>query len=592
MISLLVVASLLTQCTKDPESVTNPGTFSSADYPATIEQLYNVLIPAYAALRDGGLYGVNYTTKVTTCLDHTVDKAFLGQPEWSEMAQDNLSVNNIISNSTWVSCYKGIKGANVFLDRLEFYKKNSTRTDQTQLLDNMKGEALFLRALYYYYLETLFGEAYIHNGTGGDKMGVPLVKLTGSLEETQVPRNTVREVWDYIINDLKQSEALLKGKVWPAIDKGRVNEWAAKALLGKAYLFTEDWANAKSKLKEVIDNSGKTLMPFAKYRNAFNGDAANEFNEESLFELNIDRDVAVKVTDVTNLSTTYSRIIAPSYLGNDGTETNALATGFGNEFVHDKNLLRYGFNLPRWTLVNNPNFNAAAAPSRANPKQIIDPAYKKTSLDLRTNKTVDPRLYVNALQPWVDSISSDGNKTFLTVAIYKEIPLDQRAQHYGWSLRKYASIDYNPNAFQGEDNANIYILRLADVYLMYAEASMQTGDNTTALEYINKVKRRAYSLPINTPSAIDYTSLISSTMASDDVLKNSPLRYERWAELFGEMHWWMDVCRWRIGKQEADYYLVTVGGGNINWSDNKSYALPIPLNELTTNAQIKQNPGY
>ncbi len=122
------------------------------------------------------------------------------------------------------------------------------------------------------------------------------------------------------------------------------------------------------------------------------------------------------------------------------------------------------------------------------------------------------------------------------------------------------------------------------------------GDNVTGLEYLNKVKRRAYSLPINTPSAIDYASLTAQTSAiNDPVLGHNPLYYERWAELFNEGHWWFDVCRWRIGKSEAAYYGTAI---NVNgplasgMTANHVCLWPIPISEINANSKIKQNPGY
>ncbi len=79
-------------------------------------------------------------------------------------------------------------------------------------------------------------------------------------------------------------------------------------------------------------------------------------------------------------------------------------------------------------------------------------------------------------------------------------------------------------------------------------------------------------------------------MATDAILKNNPLRYERWAELFAEGNWWFDVARWKIGPQEASYY-QRVRGGPIQF-DAWDYAQPIPNNEITANVSIQQNPGY
>jgi hypothetical protein len=140
------------------------------------------------------------------------------------------------------------------------------------------------------------------------------------------------------------------------------------------------------------------------------------------------------------------------------------------------------------------------------------------------------------------------------------------------------------------------LLRLADVYLLYAEASINTADPVTGLEYINKVKRRAYGLPVDGPSAVDYASLTSATSAAaagDAVLGNNPLYYERWAELFNEGQWWQDICRWHLGKSEAAFYVKNMATSTLSFPD-KSYAWPIPLLETNANAKIsgQQNPGY
>ncbi len=591
---LLGLLLLSTQCREDPDLVVKVDEYNTANYPANTDQLFNVLIPVYGNVRRN-IYGRDLTAKLLYNLDHTSNLAFAGDISWIEAARNNLNTTNAYAADAWTGGYTGIKNANAFMDRLEFYQKTYAKPGEEATLNAMKGEAHFLRALHYFLLINLFGESYLRNGAGGDKMGVPIIRsVAGSLADTQVPRSTVGEVWSYIIADLEEAETLLAGKVWPAAERGRVNEWAVKTLLGKSYVFTEDWEQARTKLREVIDRGGKRLMPFPKYRNAFNGDPANEYNEESIFEINVERDLEFPTGDVRNQSTLIGLVIAPSYLGANGTEESAAALGFGNEFVHDKNLLRYGFKQPLWTLVDNPKYTGRN-PSALNPARIIDPEYKKESLRLRTEKAVDPRLYVAALQPWVDSVSTDGGKTWVPVARYKEIPVAERRQYYGWSFHKFATLDYAVNGFyRRNDASNQYVLRLADVYLLYAEANARTGNDALALEYINKVKRRAYSYPVDAPSPVDYPSLTAPTNASDPVLGNNPLRYERWAELFGEAHWWFDVCRWRIGRQEADYYQTTVAGGNIQWDDNKSYVLPIPSTEINTNSAIagQQNPGY
>jgi hypothetical protein len=225
----------------------------------------------------------------------------------------------------------------------------------------------------------------------------------------------------------------------------------------------------------------------------------------------------------------------------------------------------------------------------------MDPAYFQQSVDFRTQKTVDPRLYVCALQPFVDSCGNfDGTEK---VAVGRCNGIGDQKNYQGWSFRKYTTMDKSISAYNGCDAANIYVLRLADVYLLYAEACMNSGNNTDALEYINKVHRRAYHVDINTPSAYDYPSLTARTLAAadDEDLANNPLYYERHAELFGEGNWWFDMCRWHIGGKEAAYYASGISDlTSIQWNDNRSYSFPIPGIEISANPLIatQQNPGY
>lgn len=145
---------------------------------------------------------------------------------------------------------------------------------------------------------------------------------------------------------------------------------------------------------------------------------------------------------------------------------------------------------------------------------------------------------------------------------------------------------------------NIYFIRLPEIYLMYAYL-LKDSDPATALEYVNKVKRRAYGYSPDGASPVDYGSLTDRTLTADatDHLANDPLLYELWAEFFGEMRWWEYVRFLRLGKQEADYYKTVSGPGaaktNIVWKDT-NYAMPIPTSEFESNPNpdMVQTPGY
>jgi starch-binding outer membrane protein, SusD/RagB family len=585
LLLLIVITSINIGC--EDLNVSDPGNYNSANFPSTVKQLESQLVGVYSQQRSNSLYGFEYLSKVMFSLDHTTDLGFTDFNQWNEMQTNNVSASNSYGEGTWVQLYVGVQRSNTLLTSIENYRAKYMKDIEKSTVDLIEGEAHFLRAFYYFHLINLYGESFIINGAGGNAKGVPIIPIVKTIADTQVARSTVKEVWDYIIADLTKSTTLLEGQNWTGNSIARVSGVAAKSLLGKAYVFTQDWTNAKTVLKDVIDNSGKSLLPFSAYKNIFNGE--NEFSQESIYEINVERDLASAFGSFNdaNITTAAGLVYAPTVMNDDGS---ARSFGFGNTFVHDKNLERFGFALPIFTLVDNPDFDSNSPVGIDNLEKVVDPNYEDQSNQLRTNQTVDPRLYVSALQPWIDQLS-DGTRGRLVLRA-KEIASNLQASYHGWSVKKLANLNGKLiEDFKATDNANIYFLRLADIYLLYAEACIETGETATGLEYINKIKRRAYGLSVNSVSPVDYASLTSPTKANDQSLANNPLRYERWAELFGEGQWWFDVCRWRIGDKEASYFQKTIPG-EIKWSDAKSYKLPIPISEINTNTKMEQSNGY
>ncbi|SDM97468.1 RagB/SusD family nutrient uptake outer membrane protein [Siphonobacter aquaeclarae] len=573
IIRLSLFLALLTglgSCKEDFVSVDNPGALSPANYPNSVTDLEQLLTGLYATMDAPGLFGHDMLGKNTYLWDHTTDLSWQGTPTWIQLAQNNSQPNDSFLAETWRDLYRGVQRSNTLLTAIEAYRKKAPQ-DQAAI-DLIKGQALFLRAWYYFYLVSLWGEGFIVNGQGGDKMGVALITETSnSLDQTQVARGTVREGWDLILKDLKGAESLLAGKTWTAAtEKHKVSIWAVKGFLGKVYAFTQDWTNAKTYLGDVVTNSGKSLVSFDVFKTMFNG--KNEFNSESLFELNMNVDLTARGNTEQSMGSSIGMVIAPTYVADNGGQA---PSAWSNVFPHTKNIARFGFNEGHYFKAGTTSANAAN----------VDMAYVTRSVAAKKNKTVDPRLWVGCLQPYVDSMIVSGQKK--AISHYLDISeLDMEA----WSFRKYVNLDGTEGEVNMANGSNFLWLRLADVYLLYAETLTHTGDNAGALEYVNKVKRRAYGYPVGTASPVDYKSLSDATMATDAVLKNDPLKYERWAELFGEGHWWFDVCRWKIGDKEAAYY-QRIRGGTIQF-DATDYAQPIPINELTSNVKMKQNPGY
>lgn len=597
--SVILVATLLAGCTKTPTNVLPPNQYSTANYPNTIDGLNSVLAACYSNLRDAGLYGFNLLPKALASCTHTAN-APTEDPYWNEMGATAVSIPNTYVDGAWVGFFDGIKNCNVTLEAADFYQKNYAQATDLPTINLIRGQAYFLRAFYYFNLESYFGEDNILNPTATDTLGVPIfTSLPTSLADAQRPRSSIKAVWALVESDLTQAATLLKGQVWSGQDVDRVTEWSAKALLGKAYVFTKDYADAKTTLLDVINNSGKSLMGYDEYLNSFIGIPSAKANSEALFELNIDSTANGNgygiYGTVPNSTSITGLIWSPWCVGADGLESDAQTLGYGNEVVHDQNVLRFGFNLGHYSTVTNPNYNPSKPKGPYNPTVTIDPVYKAASLAARSNNTVDPRLWVNCLQPMVDSVMPDGKNWY-----YVSHPgyYLNGATNYGWSFRKYAPIFNNINNLGPADVSDIYFIRLAEVYLLYAEAAANSGDAADALLYLNMVKRRAYGYPIGSASPIDYKSLTDQTPAAnanDPVLGNNPLYYERWAELFNEGEWWFDICRFHLGASEAAFYGTALNATAGALSFNTAmYAWPIPLNELNSNPAIgaQQNPGY
>lgn len=567
--TLLLIGSLgVVSCDEQKYlNVNDPGALSATTFPVRLADMDLSLIDLYGRFRQG-FYSDQFRY-AAILPDHTADMGYNGSG-FNEYAEIRLQPGDGSLGFYWNTHNEAMIRCNNFLINVERLRPSFTKADQEKLA-LMEGQARFLRALHYFIIESLFGESTVQTEADRAKKGIPIWdgELATTIEQAARPRATVGEVWDFIIKDLTRSAELLKGVKWDAANTPRATEWSAKALLGKSYVFTKQYAKARDVLKDVIDNSGKKLVDYKTYSMLFNG--MNEFSDESLFEINMTPDRRDVWNSQLNTSTQYGIFISPSFLEDDGKAEGT--NGFGNLFIHDRNIDRFGF-----------------GDQTTSTEQMKTKAYFDRSVQARTAKTIDPRMLVGTLQPWVDSIYVNDKWRKVTKNRAEGFVLtDNKAFNH----RKYVLLDRG--VWQGNSESlanNFLVLRMADVMLLYAEALRETGNTAEALEFVNKVHRRAYDVPVNTPSRFDYKSLTdkTATVGSGDHLANDPLKYERWAELFAEGHWWFDVCRWRIGDREAAYY-QKVKSGNLIWNDRK-YAFPIPQDEMLKNPKMVQNPGY
>lgn len=268
ILSVLLIVVFLTQsCSEDfldlepiSSSTTGNSFNTENDIEAALVAVYNSLHNEYYVW-DNVLMG-----------DVRSDNCYAGPPDDVDIwAYDQLTItsNNSRIFNNWRDFYRGISRANTVLDKIEEISEIS-ESRKTEII----GEAKFLRAFYYFDLVKQYG-------------GVPIVEHTGTAdpEKTQIPRNTVEEVYQFIINDLEASIASLPETYGEgnSVDKARATKGSSNALLAKVWAQhpTHDYAKAIQYADAVI-NSSAGFQLLGDYPSLFNGNNYN--NSESIFE--------------------------------------------------------------------------------------------------------------------------------------------------------------------------------------------------------------------------------------------------------------------------------------------------------------------
>jgi starch-binding outer membrane protein, SusD/RagB family len=175
------------------------------------------------------------------------------------------------SEIEWQFYYRTITNVNNILANLEA----ATGSDVDK--ENIKGQALALRAYCYFYLTNLWQHTYKGHENA---LAVPLYT-----EPTIVgkPRATVQEVYNQIVADLTQAETLLTGKTRKHIS--HINAATAKGIRARVALQMEDWQVAATKAAEA--RQGATLMTAAAYPSGF-----AKSNSEWIWGLEVPNDQA------------------------------------------------------------------------------------------------------------------------------------------------------------------------------------------------------------------------------------------------------------------------------------------------------------
>lgn len=448
----------------------------------------------------------------------------------------DISTANAPFQDEWYTCYTQIRAANNVLVNA------GTLKGSPDAIDQLKGQAYFLRAYYYTELVNLFG-------------GVPIIdKPQALMDDLMVARSSYDECVGFISSDLDQAATLLPEQ-WDGADLGRASKGAPLALKSRILLSAASplhnqsnssakWQAASDAAKAVIDLGVYSLYP--DYYQVFHVDN----NSEVIFDLQYAFPVRTQ-----------------------GAESWLNPQGFQGAF---------GALRPSQQLVDMYEMNNGKAINEAG--SGYDPKNPYVNRDPRFYKSI---LYNGA--PWRGRIV----ETF-TDGASGPGQFDQYAtggQMTGYYGRKFIS-EANPIGGADKANENWILMRYAEVLLNYAEAQIALGNYDEGRTYINLIRTRA-GLP-------DLNTSFAGTALMDR------LRNERTVELSFEEIYFFDVRRWKVAEvlvgepimkmeiteTDPNQYTYEVKDMESREWRPAFYYLPIPQDEINKNPNLQQNPGY
>ncbi|RKS03054.1 RagB/SusD family nutrient uptake outer membrane protein [Flavobacterium sp. 102] len=235
MLSILVCICLLHSCDSYVE-VEQPN--SQLTGSAVFEDVGTVnaaMTGLYAKMRNNGVLAGNSTggsLQLGWYADEFENYQAVGV---NNFYNNTLFDGESVVGTIWNQSYRQIYEANAIIEGVT----NSVSLPEASR-NQFKGEALFVRALVHLYLVNLYGD-------------VPYIKTTDPVQNSQVSRMASATVYENIIADLEEAQALLP-ETYITAERVRPNRFAAMAVLARAYLYTGAYAEASDAASAVINS--------------------------------------------------------------------------------------------------------------------------------------------------------------------------------------------------------------------------------------------------------------------------------------------------------------------------------------------------
>ncbi|MDR1551913.1 MAG: RagB/SusD family nutrient uptake outer membrane protein [Prevotellaceae bacterium] len=584
MVSGLMMINL-TSCEPEMEYL-NPDSDVIQSYYNTQEHLTYAVNGIYGIFQGLNMWGRDMPYILNSRGDEGIFtfKAAAGDPTVVQLAGYTNSAEHAAVGSAFGDFYTVQYTANVALERLKANQNGAfdlSKPDDKALYDRLMGEAYFLRGFSRFYLTFFFGdEIPDRESTSSDFYGVPAEKGV---------------IYQRMVEDFKKAEELLPLRSVIYADPsniGRATKGAAQAMLAKVYMGrpildgsagvgSAEWEEAKKVLNRIITSDEYELVN--NYRD--NSSEENENSMESIFEIQF-----------TRSSDALFNVPLDFVGGGQNTWRQVCMT------VPDP--------VCWWNLM----------PSLS--------LYNEFERDASGN-IIDARAFQGLWIPNGAKFKKGGSWVDYNdlIAIDGDDRVTWRGKYLG--TRKYGA-DYDGfDMMRGGSNDRI--IRYSDVLLMYAECCIETGDNTTALQYINRVRERANKQMIN-PTEADahmfYATGQGALPTGEDLIAAAPvlgevkdvggnvimpgfqintvrrlLKHEYSVELFMEGWRFFNQMRWYNNPNDTDKNIIlnslidkhkvqieqTGLTGAIPFDYSRHSLLPIPTGELQTNPHMNGN---
>ncbi len=395
-----------------------------------------------------------------------------------------------------------------------------------------KYEARALRAYYHMELFMLFG-------------AIPIIREAVAPNNSYLAKDTEEDVYKFIVEELEECAGALPLEYTNAEIK-RITAGTCLALISRLALFHNDYELAQKAAKEIID-----LGIYELYKS---GDDGKSYEE--LF----------RYTGELNKERIFFRPDGSSGVWNT----------FAPQGVGGKTILS-----PTAAIVNAYETKQGKTIWELGPDSL---ALYMANPDYNNNR--DPRLTASVLLPG-QTFMNHPLTPFSTSQGYRDKIGGQNSTATGYWVNKYV----DPRDRNGTRNLDFMIIRYAEILLNYVEALVETGQwqHPDVVKYLNEIRKRAGMPDVDI-----------STYNSENKMREL-VRRERQVELAFEAVRYYDIRRWGIFEEVMNGPVY----GAVNPANNQAvlveervarndrdYYWPIPLGEILSNPNMKQNPNY